>query len=53
MAIVLNEYFKSVFTTGNTFPFIITKFEGDISDHLVQLFVTPEMLARTHKKIQK
>ena len=35
MAQDLNEYFSSVFTTE-------TKFEGNKSEHLGQLFVTPE-----------
>ena len=54
MAEVLNEYFSSVFTTEDisslTVPF--TKFEGNISEHFGQLFVTPEMIANKIKKIK-
>ena len=54
MAEVLNEYFSSVFTTEDisslTVP--VTKFEGDQSDHLGQLFVTPEMIAKKIKKMK-
>ena len=52
MAEVLNEYFSSIFTTEiiNSFPVPVTKFEGDESDHLEQLFVTPETIAKTIKK---
>ena len=48
MAEVLNEYFSSIFTTEDTspLPVPVTKFEGDKSDYLGQLFVTPEMIAR-------
>ena len=52
MAEVLNEYFTSVFTTEDisslTVPFV--KFEGNKSEHLGQLFVTPEMIAKKIKK---
>ena len=41
MAEVLNEYFSSVFTT---------EFEGNKSEHLGQLFVTPEMIEKKIKK---
>ena len=53
MAEVLNEYFSSVFTTENisSLPFPFTKFEGNTSEHLVQLFVTPEMIANKIKKM--
>ena len=48
MAEVLNEYFSSVFATEDiSFPVPVTKFEGDKSDHLGQLFVT------SGKKIKK
>ena len=47
MAEVLIEYFSSVFTTA---PF--TKFEGNKSEHLEQLFVTPEMIAQNIKKMK-
>ena len=52
MADVLNEYFSSVFTTEDisSLPVPFTKFEGNKSEHLVQLFVTPEMI---EKKIEK
>ena len=43
MAEVLNEYFNSVYTTVS----VITK-----SDYLGQLFVTPEMIAKTIKKMK-
>ena len=47
MAEVLNEYFSSVFTTEDisSLPVPLTKFEGNKSEHLGQLFVTPEMIA--------
>ena len=52
MAEVLNEYFCSPFTTEDisSLPVPFTKFEGNKSEHLGQLFVTPEMIA---KKIEK
>ena len=48
MAEVLNEYFSSVFTTEDisSLPVPVTKFEGNKSEHLGQLFVTPEMIAK-------
>ena len=53
MAEVLNEYFSSVFTTedNRSLP-IPVKFEGDKSDHIGQLFVTPEMIANKIKKMK-
>ena len=47
MVEVLYEYFSSVFTTEDTssLPVPFTKFEGNKSEHLGQLFVTPEMIA--------
>ena len=47
MAEVLNEYFSSVFTTEDisSLPVPFTKFEGNKSEHLGQLFVTPVMIA--------
>ena len=47
MAEVLNEYFSSVCTTEDisSLPVPFTKFEGNTSHHLGQLFVTPEMIA--------
>ena len=43
MAVVLNEYFSSVFTTEyiSSLPVPFTKIEGNKSEHLGQLFVTP------------
>ena len=54
MAEVLNEYFSSVFTTEdiNSLPVPITKFEGNKSDHLGHLFVTPEKIAKKIKKMK-
>ena len=51
MAEVLNEHFSSVLTTKDisSIPFPSTKFEGDKSYHLGQLFVTPEIIAKTIK----
>ena len=48
MAEALNEYFSSVFTTEDisSLPVPFTKFEGNKSEHLGQLFVTPEMIAK-------
>ena len=48
MAEVLNEYFSSVFTTEDisSLPVPLTKFEGNKSEHLGQLFVTREMIAK-------
>ena len=52
MADVLNEYFSSVFTTEDirSLPVPFTKFEGNKSEHLGQLFVTPEMIKKKIKK---
>ena len=54
MAKVLNEDFSSVFTTKdiNSLPVPFTKFEGNKSEHLGQLFVTPEMIAKKIKKMK-
>ena len=54
MAEVLNEYFSSVFTTEDisSLPLSFTKFEGSKSEHLGQLFVTPEMIAKKIKKMK-
>ena len=54
MVEVLKEYFSSVFTTEDisSLPVPITNFEGDKSEHLGQLFVTPEMIAKTIKKMK-
>ena len=54
MAQVLNEYFSSVFTTEDisSLPVQFIKFEGNKSEHLGQLFVTPEMIAQKIKKMR-
>ena len=54
MAEVLNEYFSSVFTTEDisSLPVPFTKCEGIKSEHLWQLFITPEMIAKKIKKIK-
>ena len=54
MAEVLNKYFSSVFTTEDisSLPVPFTKFEGNKSEHLGQLFVTPEIIAKRTKKMQ-
>ena len=50
---VLNEYFSSVSTTeDSSLPVPFTKFEGNKSEHLGQLFVTPEMIANKTKKMK-
>ena len=53
MAEVLNEYFSSVFTTEyiSSLPVPFPKSEGNKSEHLGQLFVTPEMIEK--EKIKK
>ena len=54
MAEVLNEYFSSVFTTEDisSLPVPFTKFKGNKSEHLGQLFVTPEMIAKKIKEMK-
>ena len=54
MADVLNEYFSSVFTKEDTssLPVPFTKFEGNKSEHLGQLFVNPEMIEKKIKKMK-
>ena len=54
MVEVLNEYFSSVFTTEDisSFPVPFTKFEGNKSEHLGQLFVTPEMIPKKIKTMK-
>ena len=54
MAEFLNEYFCSVFTTEDisSLPVPFTKFEGNTSEHLRQLFVTPGMIAKKIKKMK-
>ena len=42
---VLIEYISSL-------PFPLTQFEGNKSEHLGQLFVTPEMIAKKIKKMK-
>ena len=51
VAEVLNEYFSSDFTTEDisSLPVPFTKFEGNKTEHLGQLFVTPEMIAKKMK----
>ena len=48
------EYFISVFTTEDisSLPVPVTKFEGDKSDNLGQLLVTPEMIAKNIKTMK-
>ena len=45
MAEVLNEYFSLL-------PVPFTKFEGNKSEHIGQLFVTPEIIAKEIKKMK-
>ena len=54
MAEVLNEYFSSVFTKEDisSLPIPFTKFEGNKSEHIGQLFVTPEMIDKKIKKMK-
>ena len=54
MAEVLKEYFSSVFTTEviSSLPVPFTKFDGSKSEHIGQLFVTPEMIAKKIKKMK-
>ena len=54
MAEIPNEYFSSVFTTEDisSLPVPFTKFEGNKSEHLGQLFVTPEMIAKKVKNMK-
>ena len=54
IAEVLNEYFSSVFSTEDisSLPVPLTKFEGNKSEHLGQLCVTPEMIAKKIKKMK-
>ena len=54
MAEVLNEYFSSVFTTEDisSLPVPFTKFDGNKSEHLGQLYVTPVMIANKIKKMK-
>ena len=54
MAEVLNEYFSSVFITEDisSLPVPFTKFEGSKSEHLGQLFIIPEMIAKKIKKMK-
>ena len=54
MAEVLNEYFSAVFTTEDisSLPVPFTKFEGNKSEYLGKLFVTPVMIANKIKKMK-
>ena len=54
MAEVLNECFSAVFTIEDisSFPVPFTKFEGNKSEHLGQLFETPEIIAKKIKKMK-
>ena len=54
MAEILNECFSSIFTTEDisSLPVPFAKFEGNKSEHLGQLFVTPEMIATKIKKMK-
>ena len=51
MAEVLNEYFSSVFTTEDisSLPVPFTNLEGNKQEHLGQLFVYPERIAKKIK----
>ena len=50
----MNEYFCSVFIKEDisSLPVPFTKFEGSKSEHLGQLLVTPEMIAKKIKKMK-
>ena len=54
MAEVLNEYFSLVFTIEDisSLPVPFTKFFGNTSEHLGQLFVTPGMIEKKIKKMK-
>ena len=54
MAKVLNEYLSKLFTIEDisSLPVPVIKFEGDKSDHLGQLFVSPEMITKKIKKLK-
>ena len=54
MTEVLNEYFSSVFTTEDisSLPVPFTKFEASKSEHLGQLFVNLQMIAKKIKKMK-
>ena len=52
MAEILNEYFSSGFTTEDISSLPVIKFEGNKSEHLEQLFVNPEMIAKKMKKMK-
>ena len=51
----LNEYFSSVFTKEDTssLPFSARKFEGDESQNVGQLFVTPEIIYKIIKMMKQ
>ena len=50
MAEVLNAYFSSEDISSLPVPF--TKFEGNKSEHLGHLFVTPEIITKKIKKMK-
>ena len=54
MAVIMNEYFCSVFTAEDisSLPVPVIKFEGGKSEHLGQLFVTPDMIAKEIKTMK-
>ena len=54
MAEDLNEYFSSVFTKEDisSLPLPARKFEGDESQNVGQLFVTPEMISKKIKMMK-
>ena len=54
MAEFLDEYFCSAIITEDisSLPVPFTTFEGNQSEQLGQLFVTPEMIAKTIKKMK-
>ena len=55
MAEDLNEYFSSVFTKEDisSLPLPARKCDGDESQNLGQLFVTPEMISKKIKMMKK
>ena len=54
MAEVLNEYFNPCFIKENisSLPVTDTKFQGDIADHLGQLFMTFKMIGKELEKMK-
>ena len=55
MSEILNEYFNSVFNTEDisSVPVSFTEFEGNKSEHLGQLFETPEIIEKKIKKMKE